>query len=133
MTVLLDGNVLVALSVVEHVHHDTVGEWFAAEDAAFATTPSTQGTLLRFLLRTGVNAEDAWSVLAGITAHERHMFLPDDAPFDASILRGVVGHRQVTDAYLASHARSHGARLATLDRGLAMAHSDVALLIGPAD
>ena len=39
------------------------------------------------------------------------------------------GHRQVTDAYLAAPARKHGGRMATLDRGLAALHLDVADLI----
>lgn len=38
-------------------------------------------------------------------------------------------HRQVTDAYLAALARTHGGRLLTFDRGLAAAHADVAELI----
>ncbi len=42
---------------------------------------------------------------------------------------GVVGHRQVTDAYLAQLARIRNGQLATLDSGLAHLHSDVAVLI----
>jgi uncharacterized protein len=42
---------------------------------------------------------------------------------------GVVGHRQVTDAYLAQLARSRDGQLATLDSGLAHLHNDVAVLI----
>jgi predicted nucleic acid-binding protein len=45
---------------------------------------------------------------------------------------GIIGHRQVTDAYLAHLARSHSARLATFDQALAKLHADVADLI-PAD
>jgi predicted nucleic acid-binding protein len=44
-------------------------------------------------------------------------------------MRGVVGHRQVTDAYLAALARSRGGRLATLDRALAVLHDDVTVLL----
>jgi hypothetical protein len=43
--------------------------------------------------------------------------------------RGVLGHRQVTDAYLAALARRNGGRLATFDRGLAALHEDVVMLI----
>lgn len=39
------------------------------------------------------------------------------------------GHRQITDAYLATLARKHGAKLATFDRALASVHGDVALLV----
>jgi predicted nucleic acid-binding protein len=42
---------------------------------------------------------------------------------------GIIGHRQVTDAYLAQLARARGARIATFDRGMAKLHRDVAELI----
>ncbi|GLY63497.1 hypothetical protein [Amycolatopsis taiwanensis] len=44
-------------------------------------------------------------------------------------LNGVLGHRQVTDAYLAQLARAHGGRLATFDPGLATLHTDIADLL----
>ena len=44
-------------------------------------------------------------------------------------LRGVVGHRQVTDSYLCALARFRGGRLVTLDRGLAALHGDVTELL----
>jgi len=127
--VLLDGNVLVALAVEDHVHHHAVERWFMADGRGFATTPITQGTLLRLLLRSGMAASDAAAVLQQLTGHERHRFWPDDRPFDRRTLRGVVGHRQVTDAYLAALARRRRGALATLDRGLALLHPDVAELI----
>jgi hypothetical protein len=40
-----------------------------------------------------------------------------------------MGHRQVTDAYLAALARRRQGRLATLDKGLAALHPDVAELL----
>ncbi len=43
MTVLLDGNVLVALTVDSHVHHEPSARWLAAMSGTFATTPITQG------------------------------------------------------------------------------------------
>jgi toxin-antitoxin system PIN domain toxin len=128
--VLLDGNVLVALAVGDHVHHHTAEAWFRSDDRAFATTPITQGTLLRLLLREGLPSGDALAVLQGFTQHEQHRFWPDNRPFDRRTLRGVVGHRQVTDAYLVALARHRRGRVATLDRGLALLHPDVAELLG---
>ena len=43
--------------------------------------------------------------------------------------QGIIGHRQVTDAYLAQLARAHGSRLATFDQALAKLHHDVAELV----
>lgn len=129
MTTLLDGNVLVALCTPDHVHHDVAASWWGQYDDDFATTPITQGTALRFLLRAGLTTVDAMTVVDAVTGHPRHAFWADDRPYTAALLRGVVGHRQVTDAYLAALAVAHGGRVATLDRGLAARHPDVAELI----
>lgn len=129
MTVLLDGNVLVALAVADHVHHGAAARWFEHNGDSFATTPITQGTLLRLLIRNGVGAPDALSVLGGFTGHDRHAFWADDRGYDAVALRGVIGHHQVTDGYLAALARDRGGALATFDGGLAIAHADVVQLV----
>jgi toxin-antitoxin system PIN domain toxin len=126
---LLDTNVLIALVVVEHVHHDAAAEWLSASDAGFATCPITQGSLVRFLLRTGQPAAAAREVVSAVESANRHEFWPDTVSFAGVELGGVVGHRQVTDAYLAQLARSRNGQLATLDSGLAHLHSDVAALI----
>ncbi|MDT5182851.1 MAG: uncharacterized protein QOI29_1009, partial [Mycobacterium sp.] len=66
MTALLDANVLIALVVAEHVHHDAAVEWLSASDAAFATCPITQGSLVRFLLRAGQPAVAARDVVSAV-------------------------------------------------------------------
>jgi Predicted nucleic acid-binding protein, contains PIN domain len=130
VTLLLDANVLVALFAADHVHHDLTSTWFTQTHEPFATTPITQGSALRFLLREGVDAASALEVLRSVTGHRRHEFWPDDVPFSADMLRGVIGHRQVTDAYLANQARRRGGKIATLDKGLVALHADVATLVG---
>ncbi len=129
MTALLDANVLIALVVSEHVHHDAAAEWLSASDAGFATCPITQGSLVRFLVRTGQTAAAARDVISAVEGANRHEFWPDSVSFTDVEVGGVVGHRQVTDAYLAQLARSRKGRLATLDSGLAHLHSDIAVLI----
>mgnify|MGYP006172885791 CR=1 FL=1 len=128
MTHLLDGNVLVALVVGDHVHHGPARAWFETT-GGFATCPITQGTLLRLLLRNDMPAADALGVLAALTGHPRHEFWVDDLGYDAVDLEGVVGHRQVADAYLAQLARAHDGRLATFDQGLVALHDDVADIV----
>ena len=130
--VLLDGNVLVALTDQAHIHHEAASAWFAAEPAPFATCPITQGTLLRMQLRLGAAPDvcAAMALLAALTAHPRHRFWADTLGYDAIRLRGLVGHRQITDAYLAALARHHQGRLATFDQGLAALHPDVAVRVG---
>jgi toxin-antitoxin system PIN domain toxin len=129
VTTLLDANVLIALVVAEHVHHDAAAEWVSASDSGFATCPITQGSLFRFLVRSGQTATAARDVITAIEIAKRHEFWPDSVSFADVAVDGVVGHRQVTDAYLAQLARNRNGQLATLDSGLAHLHTDVALLI----
>ncbi|WP_445548451.1 MULTISPECIES: hypothetical protein [unclassified Frankia] len=42
MTTLLDANVLIALIVSDHVHHDAAETWLADTAASFATCPITE-------------------------------------------------------------------------------------------
>ena len=129
MTALLDANVLIALVVTDHVHHDAAAEWLAAFDAEFATCPITQGGLVRFLVRAGQSAAAARDIVSAIEKANRHEFWPDSVSFADVAVGGVIGHRQVTDAYLAQLARFRKGQLATLDSGLAHLHNDVAVLI----
>ncbi|MFT4241061.1 MAG: PIN domain-containing protein [Acidovorax sp.] len=129
--VLLDGNILVALAYPQHIHHQAARQWFRQHAGPFATCPITQGTLLRMLLHHGAvpQTEDALAVLRGFVGHPRHCFWADTLGYLDVGMHGVIGHRQVTDAYLAALARAHGGRLATFDKGLAALHPDVAELV----
>lgn len=129
MTILLDANVLIALVVGEHVHHTPAEAWFSGLTDNFATCPVTQGSLMRLLIREGQTAEAASSVIRGVTGSPRHEFWPDDVAYPDVPTAGIVGHRQVTDAYLAQLARRRAARLATFDQALAKLHADVADLV----
>lgn len=129
MTVLLDSNVLIALVVDDHVHHDAAEAWFIDMAEPFATCPVTQGAVVRLVLRRGGAAHQAVRVLVGITSQGAHHFWPDDLAYGEVAMTGVIGHRQVTDAYLAASARRRGGRLATFDQGLAAMHPDIATLV----
>lgn len=133
MTTLLAGNVLVAALTPTHVHHRAATAWFSALNGRFATCPITQGTLLRLLLRAGVTAADAQAVLAEVTGDGRHEFWPDAIAYTDVRLSGVIGHRQITDAYLAQITRAHNGRLASFDQGLAKLHDDVVDLVPTAE
>lgn len=129
MTVLLDANVLIARAIGDHVHHGRTEVWLSGLDERHATCPMTQGALLRMLIRQSMPASAAVSLLSALTADDRHEFWPDSIAFSAVRMSGVVGHQQVTDAYLAGLARARAGRLATLDDGLAALHPDVAFLV----
>ncbi|MGP0022798.1 MAG: TA system VapC family ribonuclease toxin [Streptosporangiaceae bacterium] len=129
MTVLLDANVLIALLVEDHVHHGAAEDWFVGQSGNFATCPITQGSLMRLLIREGQPASAAQEILTGTTADPRHEFWPDDVRYTDVQTQGIIGHRQVTDAYLAQLARARGSRLATFDQAVAKLHHDVAELV----
>lgn len=125
---LLDANVLIALSVAEHEHHDAVAAWASGIDT-FALCPIVEGALTRFLIRLGESPETPRRLLQRLHASPRCVFWPDTLSYADVALDRVHGYRQVTDTYLVALARSHEARLATLDTGLATDHPDTALLI----
>jgi uncharacterized protein len=129
VTALLDANVLIALIVADHVHHEATESWLAGTTGRFATCPITEGSLVRLLIREGQPAQTATAVVSALADDPRHQFWPDDLSYGAVSMQGVIGHRQVTDAYLAHLARAHGGRLATFDQGLAKLHDDIADLI----
>lgn len=126
---LLDANLLIALVVEDHVHHEAAERWVAERSAPVATCPITQGSLVRFLVREGASGAEVGRVVGEILDDKRFRFWPDDLGFGSVDLTSVIGHRQVTDAYLAGLARAHAGRLATLDRGLAAIHADVTDLV----
>ncbi len=129
MTVLLDANTLIALLVDDHVHHVAAENWLVGISGNFATCPITQGSLMRLLIREGQTAATAHAVLSGAAADPRHEFWPDDVEYCDVPIQGIIGHRQVTDAYLAQLARTRGSRLATFDQAMAKLHSDVVDLV----
>lgn len=132
MIVLLDVSVLIPLADVQHLHHDLSECWFAkGAVSGFATCAITQLALLRYLTRFhgGIGLKQALAVLGSFAEDARHRFLNCDLAAQDARWFGVIGHAQVTDAYLAALARRHGIKLATLDTGLAAVHGDVAELI----
>jgi len=128
-TLLLDSNVLIALSFPEHVHHRLATGWFAKLNPRFATCPITQGSFVRFTLRNAPGGTGtAKQLLDSLTSMEDHEFWPDDQPYSCLPWRQVHGYRQVTIAYLVALAKSRAARLATLDAALATVFPETVLI-----
>lgn len=131
-TFLLDANVLIAVTVTEHQHHDRSSDWIADVDS-FAVCPIVEGALVRFLLRMGESTDTAKAVLSGVRAHPRCEFWPDSLSYIDAELTTVHGYRHVTDSYLVSLARGRGGLLATLDKPLTHRHPDHSLLVPPGE
>ncbi len=128
MTVsLLDINVLIALAWPSHVHHRHAHSWFN-ENASdgWATCPFTECGFVRIssnpkIIPEAASPKEALSVLRRICELDYHAFWADDIDFCTSEYNPtqlLVGHRQVTDAYLLGLAISKGGRLATLDKSV---------------
>jgi toxin-antitoxin system PIN domain toxin len=125
---LLDVNVLLALSWPDHHFHDRVQDWFGRHGAkGWATCPMVQAGFVRIVSNPAfspkaVSLKDAIAALRFNTSHPAHQFWPDDvsvATGMANLGDRIVGHQQVTDAYLVELAVHHRGKLATLDRGIA--------------
>jgi toxin-antitoxin system PIN domain toxin len=129
MTVLIDSNLLIGIAVDDHEHHEVAAGWFAAQSDRFATCPITQGALVRHVVRSRRTMSSALRFLSALAERDEHEFWPDELSCVDVPTRGVVGHRQVTDAYLAELARRRSARISTLDKGFAALHPDVADLV----
>jgi toxin-antitoxin system PIN domain toxin len=128
VTYLLDANILIALTVEEHEHHERATSWASTIDE-FAICPIVEGALVRFLVRLGEPSVAAAGVIQRIRDIPSCEFWPDSVSYADVELSHVVGHRQVTDAYLVSLARAHNATLATLDDGLARLLATHTLLV----
>ena len=117
-TYLLDANVLIALTVAEHEHHERASTWAATIDQ-FAVCPVVEGALVRFLVRIGESAGVAKNVLRAVHALPTCEFWPDSLSYVGTDLGHVRGHREVADAHLVSLAGGRAdSVLATLDEGL---------------
>jgi uncharacterized protein len=125
---LLDVNVLIALAWPLHVHHVVAHDWFEnVGQKSWATCPLTQLAFVRIssnakIVSAAVSPRAATKALSEMIALSGHTFWPDDLPVNGLASfnsNALVGHRQVTDAYLIELAKRHKGKLATLDAGLA--------------
>ena len=125
---LLDVNVLVALCWPEHRFHEVVQDWFGKNARkGWATCPMTQAGFLRVVSNPAFSSRavspiEAIRALSMTLQHPAHQFWPDDLlATDALRVFGgrIVGHQQITDAYLLSLAIDKKGKLVTLDRSVA--------------
>lgn len=134
-THLLDVNVLIALAWPVHVHHAIAHAWFdKVGQQSWSTCPLTQLAFVRIssnpkIISTAVSPRAAVQTLGEMVALAGHVFWADDllvSNLTSFSSNALVGHRQVTDAYLIELAKHHEGKVATLDAGLAdlLPHSE---------
>ena len=123
---LLDVNVLIALLDADHLHHRRATQWLADHIAAgWASCAITQNGCVRIMSQPGypnpLPTAQVAARLCAATQTPHHLFVPsgasllDEALFDTQQL---LGHRQVTDAWLLGLAVAHGLRFVTFDARL---------------
>jgi uncharacterized protein len=125
---LLDANALIALGWPRHEHHEAISRWFKNHAReGWATCAFTQAAFVRVIAQPAFSGHpigigDIVELLLRNTMHPKHRLLPLDFGFDQVMgwcTSGLLGHRQVTDAWLLALAIRHKMKLLTFDSGIA--------------
>ena len=128
MSHLLDANALIALGWPTHEHHPQMRDWFGRHARqGWATTALTQGAFVRIVSQQAfsgraISIGEVAELLLRNTAHAKHRLVALDFGFAdvmGACTGGILGHRQVTDAWLLTAAMRSHMRLVTFDGGIA--------------
>ncbi|HKV64113.1 MAG TPA: TA system VapC family ribonuclease toxin [Candidatus Acidoferrum sp.] len=124
---LLDVNVLIAMAWPTHSSHERVQEWLVRHAReGWATCPLTQIGFVRILSNpafspNALTPAHALALLQANLGHPAHRFWPDELSFLQALepfQPRLVGHQQMTDAYLLGLAMHKKSKLATMDRAV---------------
>jgi toxin-antitoxin system PIN domain toxin len=124
---LLDVNVLIALIWPAHEMHMIAQQWMGPKARhGWATCPFTEAGFVRIISNpafspNGLTPEQAAFVLTSNLKDAHHRFWPDAIGFVEAVAlvnAKILGHRQITDAYLLGLAIHNGGRLATFDKSI---------------
>jgi toxin-antitoxin system PIN domain toxin len=122
---LPDVNLLLVLAWPNHQFFARARRWFNDRSARWCTCAVTQLGFVRLSSNPSYTEHaksplEAVRLLAAMTAHPEHRFLSEHPPIDdasfADVASRLMGHQQVTDAYLVAFARHHDVQLVTFDR-----------------
>ena len=124
---LLDVNVLVPLFWPAHEFHRRARGWFDHHaENGWATCPFTQAAFVRLISnpsfsRDALTAQNALALLDSNLVHPHHHFWPEEISLKealAPLRPKLVGHRQITDAYLLGLTIFRKGKLATFDSAI---------------
>lgn len=125
---LIDVNVLVAMFLADHVHHDSAADWW--QDALEAGEPVTVPDMVWVgfvrlvtnsrVVTTPATFEQAWAFTEAVAAQPTYLTFSSDPAVLAGFaqLGGEASARGdlVTDAYIAACAKAYAATVVTFDR-----------------
>ena len=129
MRLLLDVNVWVALLDEAHIHHGLANKLFAQPKLQIATCALTENGSLRVLNLPGYSQrappgfDAVRAKIALACADVDHEFWPCTLSLRSDNILDwtrVMGHNQITDAYLLALAVQHQGALATFDHRVAL-------------
>ena len=127
MSHLLDANALIALAWPKHEHHSRMISWFAQHARlGWASTAITQSAFVRIISQPAFSGRaiaigEVAELLLRNTSHPKHQLVALDFNFAevwATCTGGLLGHRQITDAWLLTAAIRSGMKLLTFDTGV---------------
>lgn len=124
---LLDLNALISLADVDSTHYQSIHRWFDAGGGRnWGVCSLTESGFVRVTTNPAYRGptrtvEQATAILAGFALHSGYRYWPIaekwavlTAPFSARL----IGHQQVTDAYLLGLAVKQNGILVTFDKAL---------------
>jgi uncharacterized protein len=128
---LLDVNLLIALLWPPHEKHETARKWFKravseAEDSTWLSCAFTQAAFVRVVTQPAfhspvVSVGEAAALLTRNLINPKHRYVDTTIQL-VDVLKhctgGVVGHRQITDAWLITLAHHAGAKFVSFDQRL---------------
>jgi toxin-antitoxin system PIN domain toxin len=125
MVTLLDVNVVVALVLSEHAHHQRATDWLLSDgiETGWATCLVTELAAIRICMEVtrGWSAHRAAKEVRWLRhcSRSHRWWTDEEQPARMLDVRQAAKAKQVNDRYLLGFARSRGARLVTFDRGIA--------------
>jgi uncharacterized protein len=118
----LDVNVLLALAWPNHQHHQAAHRWFQRHGKhGWATCALTELAFVRLSSNPAYTPDavlprDAAGLLSAFTEHAGYRFVEKLPAVSASVFERVIGHQQLTDAYVVHVAETARMFFATFDR-----------------